>query len=316
MFELNHCGLYFTAEDIQYAQKNKKRHPFKAAWNLLLNTEQTESLARLQWAGLRYRFAGDVATGESALSILNSGMFSATVYETLLGNTAELRDAIFRMLALAQCFELLRDHPAYSLEQRAMWLEIFSGYVDSLRHQVYEPTVLETIWLSALNVVAGVVLERKDWFDIGVAIYQHTVNDSIHPEGYLPKVVNSGDGRSFEKQLSAVVALVLTAAAADCVGVNLWGHTTRGVSVLTAAAYPLYFYFYPEKWPWGETLTEQYVTCMFRERGGFLEIINQRYDRPLKAIKLMLDDLRPIYDCHGGGLATLSHAVAKRGLFG
>jgi hypothetical protein len=218
--------------------------------------------------------------------------------------------------AISQCFELLHDHPAYTRQQRARWLGLYADYVGELRQQVQEPTALETVWLGTLNIVAGIVLEREDWFDTGIAILHHAVNDSIHPEGYVLSVVDVDDGRSLEYQISAIMALVLAAEAATHAGVNLWSHSTRGVSVLTAAAYPLYYYFYPEAWPWDADLTHEYVTRIFTNYGGFLEIINGRYEKPLRAVRLILDDLRPVYHCHGGGLTTLSHAVSKRGIFG
>ena len=316
MFSPEHCGLYFTNEHIDRARKHRNHPPFKDAWNMLLNTEKTAPLAALQWAGLRYRFNEDVDAGAVALPILNGDMFSAAMRENLLGGTTEFRDVVCGIVALSQCFELLHDHPAYTRQQRARWLGLYSDYVSDLRQQAQEPTALETVWLGALNVVSGVVLEHKDWFDTGIAIFQHAVNDSIHPEGYVLSVVDVDDGRSLEYQISAVMALVLAAEAATHAGVDLWDHRTRGVSVLTAAAYPLYYYFYPETWPWDEGLTQEYVTRIFNNYSGFLEIINGRYERPLRAVRLILDDLRPVYHCHGGGLTTLSHAAAKRGMFG
>jgi hypothetical protein len=56
---------------------------------------------------------------------------------------------------------------------------------------------------------------------------------------------------------------------------------------------------------------------LFREHAGFLEIIAEHYKPPLKAIQMIHDDLRPIFDPFGGGLTTLTHAPApRRGLFG
>ncbi len=57
---------------------------------------------------------------------------------------------------------------------------------------------------------------------------------------------------------------------------------------------------------------------LFRRYGGYLEMVNRRTG--YKDLKPLLEDLRPIYDPHGGGLTTLTHGVAvkpkRRGLFG
>ena len=249
MFNPEHCGLYFTNEHIIRARKHRNHVPYSDAWNMLLNTEQTVPLAVLQWGGLRYRFADDIAAGAKVLPLLTTDMFTSTMRENLLGGTTEFRDVVCGIIALSHCFELLHDHPAFSRQMRARWLGLYSDYVSDLRRKLKEPTALETVWLGTLNVVAGIVLEINDWFDTGVAIFQHAVNESIHPEGYVLSVVDVEDERSLEYQISAVLALVLSAEAASHVGTDLWGHRTRGDSVLTAAAYPLYYYFYPESWP-------------------------------------------------------------------
>lgn len=317
MLNPEHCGLYFTKKHILRARKYRSHLPYSDAWNMLLNTEQTVPLAVLQWGGLRYRFDDNVDAGEEVLPNLNADMFTNAIHESLLGGTTEFRDVVCGVVALSHCFELLHDHPAYTRQQRARWLGLYSDFVGDLRLSVKEPTALETFWLGTLNIVAGIVLENKDWFDTGVAVFQHAINDSIHPEGYVLSVVDVEDGRSLEYQISAVMALVLSAEAASHVGTDLWDHRTRGVSVLTAAAYPLYYYFYPETWPWdADDITQEQVTRIFMNYGGFLEIINGHYERPLRAIRLILDDLRPVYHCHGGGLTTLSHASSRRGLFG
>ena len=282
---------------------------------MLLNTEIPEPLAALQWGGLRFRFADNLAAGRAVLPILNESMFSAMVYEVLLSHPAEYRDAMRGMMTLAHCFELLRDHPAYPRADQEQWLEIFSGYVDNLRVQVHEPTTLETIWLGALNVIAGIVLERVGWFETGVAIYRHAIGDVIHQDGYLLGVANTGDGWGFENQISAITALVLTAEAAGHVGVDLWSYNVHDVSISTAVAYPLAYYSQPEKWPWDAGLRETDVTRICRHCCGFLEIVNRHHEETLKSIKPILAGLRPVYECHGGGLTTLSHALVKRLFF-
>jgi len=125
--------------------------------------------------------------------------------------------------------------------------------------------------------------------------------------------------------LLCVQALTLIAEMAANSGINLWTHDKRGVSVLTAVTYPLYYYFYPEKWPWNgeqwkpsDGVELETAQNLFRQHAAFLELAAPRYSTPLKAIQMILDEIRPVYDRDGGGLLTLSHAAPKRkrrGLF-
>jgi hypothetical protein len=114
------------------------------------------------------------------------------------------------------------------------------------------------------------------------------------------------------RQVLVVEALTLMAEAAEHVGVDLWGYSFRGVSVMTAFSYIMYYYFFPDKWRWDVNITNE----PFREYGGFLELVN--YHAYPKDLKPLLDDLRPIYDPPGGGLTTLSHGIVRKrgGLLG
>jgi hypothetical protein len=165
-----------------------------------------------------------------------------------------------------------------------------------------------------LNLAAGIVLEDAARLTAGSAIYRDIIDHEVRPEGYLSAAVNQSGGGSFWRQLMAVNGLVLMAEAASHIGLDLWGYTSRGISVITAASYAIYYYYYPDQWRW-DTLSETDTSALFKAHGGWLEIIN-RHARP-KDAKLLLDDLRPIHDLSGGGLTTLSHALpARRGLFG
>jgi hypothetical protein len=84
--------------------------------------------------------------------------------------------------------------------------------------------------------------------------------------------------------------------------------------------YPLYYYFYPEKWQWNgtnpNTLDQPEVERLFRLHGSFLELLNHHIGQPTRAIDLILKELRPVVDIWGGGIPSLSHGVAiRRGLF-
>lgn len=302
---IEHCGLVFTGEHVRQAREGREREPLKTAWAFLLEQDQTGGLSAAQWNALRYRFNDDFAAGERAVRML---------LDLGLSVTGEPFDRLSAMLALAQTFEMLRDHPAFEQTTLAAWLETFAARVADFNQGAAALSPLETLWLGTLNIAAGLVLEREDWFKTGTDTYRQTIRDEVRPEGFLPQAVEGKDGGSLLRQLLSVKALVLSAEMADHAGVDLWDYASRGVSVMTACAYLFFYYYYPEKWRW-DTLAESEAARLFRDHGGFLEMVNRRA-RP-KDLKLMLDQLRPIYDVTGGGLTTLTHGVpARRGLFG
>jgi hypothetical protein len=117
-----------------------------------------------------------------------------------------------------------------------------------------------------------------------------------------------------ERSVQAVTALTLMAEAAAHVGVDLWAYQVRGVSVTTAAIYPMYYFYVTDKWQW-EAIAPEQVQAIYRAHGGYLEILHHRLRH--KDFKPLLDELRPLYDPYAGGLTTLTHGVVvKRGLFG
>ncbi|MBI5666964.1 MAG: alginate lyase family protein [Chloroflexi bacterium] len=301
---VEHCGLTFTGEHIRQARAERDREPFRSAWAFLLEQEQTGALSAAQWNALRYRFDDDTAVGERAVRML---------LDLGVGYNGEVLDQLTTLLALAQTFEMLRDHPAFDQPAPTAWLESLAVTVSDFHHAADRLSPLEQLWLGTLNIAAGVVLEREDWFEAGADIYRQTIHDDVRPEGFLPQAVDGRDGGSLFRQLLSVKALVLSAEIAAHAGADLWGYAIRGVSVMTACAYLFFYYYYPEKWRW-DTLVEGEAPRLFREHGGFLELVNRRA-RPRDA-RLMLDELRPIYDVTGGGLTTLTHGVpTRRGLF-
>jgi hypothetical protein len=295
-----HCGLYFSDEHVQMADKTREREPFQSAWNFLTQQQPKSELARAQLDALRYRFDGSFYAGEQAIALLTNG----------LQFDAETRylDRITTTLAWAQCYEMLRDHPA----QSSAWLATFADTVEHLNRTV--TTGFRSLWLNALNMGAGVVLEREDLFMMGADAYRGVVSEIIHPEGYLRGEVEQSDGLGFYRQLRSVQALVLMAEMALQVGEDLWSYEVRGVSVMTAVTYVMYYYFRPDKWRWDDGL-EDVIVPFVRKHAGFWEMVN-RHAQP-RDLKPLLDDLRPIFDAQGGGLTTLTHGVAtRRGLFG
>jgi hypothetical protein len=274
------------------ADKSRERDPFLQAWNFLSQHQPKSDLARAQIYGLAYRFQNDFYAGEQAIALLTNA----------LQFDAETRylDRVTTTLAWAQCYEMLRDHPNLS----SAWLTTFSDTVEHLNRTV--TTGFRNLWLNALNMGAGVVLEREDLFQTSADEYKRVVSEVIHPEGYLHGEVEQSDGLGFYRQLRAVQALVLMAETASHVGEDLWGYEMRGVSVMTAATYVMYYFFRPDKWRWDEGL-EDVIVPFVRKHAGFWEMVNRH--SPPRDLRLLLDDLRPIFDAQGGGLTTLTHGV-------
>lgn len=306
MFNPQHCGLFFTTQQLEYARKNAAREPFAAALNAL-RQQQAEGVAAVQWAALRYRFLQDHDAGEIALT---------TLVNLLAGDVERLSyfDLISESLVLAQVFELLREHPAATPAHSARWRDWLHDRVGLVNEHVYDKDLLETTWTALLNMAAGVVLEREPVFAAGIRVFQDVVAREISPRGHVEFAVKHGVGSAMLRSVLAVEALVLMAEIAAHSGVDLWRYEVRGVSVMTGALYPIYYFYVTDKWQW-EAISPEEVQAIFRAHGGYLEIINRRHQP--RDIKPLLEDLRPIYDPRAGGLVTLTHGlVLRRGLFG
>jgi hypothetical protein len=299
----NHCGLFFTPDHIQHARKHRAREPFKAAWSLLLSQQQTSPLAEALWNGLRWRFDENADAGDAAAVALQNGVG--------FDLSADTGESLAMMVSLAQSFELARDR--FSPEAASIWLNHFQERLNTLNAVNDEWPHYATLWLALLNLCAGVVLESDEWVERGAAVYRQTIEDEVRPQGFLPKAVDGNDGGSLWRDLVSVEALVLMAEAAAHIGLDLWGYQSRGISVVTAGAYLVYYYYYPDKWRW-DTGMDASAAGLFREHGAFFEILNRRAHP--RDIGLMLNELRPMYSLTGG-LTTLSHGeLTRKGLFG
>ncbi len=323
-----HSGLYFTAQNIERARKNRETEPFKSAWTLLDQPSAPSSeldVPDVLWPALRYRFADDSSAAVEAIDALQNGVgldAGENRFKTLAAS-----------VMLAQTFELLRDHPDFAPEAQSRWQGRFAALVSSLSSdaqsvdmQVALPSVwrgdrfVEYIWSGLLNLVAGIVLENDAFREQGAMLFRQIIQFHVRPEGYLPFAVEppygeeEGDGGSLQRQLLASAGLVLMAEAAAHVHLDLWGFASRSISAVTAGSYCIYFYYYPEEWRW-DTISEEHYNALYKSSGGFLEILNA-HARP-KNLKMLFDDLRPFYNPFIGGLTTLTHALPpKRGLFG
>lgn len=321
MFSPQHCGLTFTEAHIEQARARHTKAPFNAAWHFLASQVAVDAdiATLLLTQALRWRLSDDTEDGERAVQSL------LRQRDALSTNIPVLRQSQ-TLFALAQAYELTRDHPAWTTETRKRWLAFFLDAMQLLsRRGQSDAPIVDTLWIAMMQTAAGVVLESVDWFDRGVNTLQRVIEEEIHPEGYLRLAVEIGpEAQSLRNQVLCAQALVLNAEIAAHSGRDLWSYEVRGVSVTTATTYPLYYYFYPEKWRWNgqewkpsEGVEEDVAKQIFQENAGFLEIVNGRYDKPLRAIKLILDDLRPVFDPFGGGLVTLTHGLLeRRGLFG
>jgi hypothetical protein len=309
---MEHCGLYFSQVHIKTAQKYAKREPFKQAWEHLRTHQPLDLLSSSQWNGLRYRFDDDKTSGEIAVSNLRDHLLLSVEEDT------PYIDGVMITLVMAQCFELVRDHPTYSPAAQEQWRETFIQRVSHLNTIATDELLqVERIWQNLMNLAAGIVLEEESIINQAVAYFHSIVDKEIRPQGFLPQAVEGKDGGSLLRMLLSVKGLVLMAEAAKQIDIDLWSIQNRGVSVVTAALYPLYYYYYPEKWQWDEGIELEEAQRLFKLHGSYLEPLNLHIGRETRAIDLILKEIRPIYDLWGGGLMTLSHGVPKRrGLFG
>lgn len=305
-FTPHHFGLFFTAEHVRQAQQNAAREPFASAWAYLNAQPPQEALYAAQGSALRWRFAGSDDEAVAALARL----------ERVLDDQTELPllDGIGRAIVTAQTFEMLRDHPSATPALQAHVVDWLYERVGSLNETVYEQSYVESLWLALLTLVTGIVLEREPIFERGAQVFLTTIADDISPRGYIERAVKAGDGSAMTRTLQAVSALVLMAEAAAHVGVDLWNYQVRGVSVATAAIYPIYYFYVTDKWAW-ESIEPVAVQAAFRAHSGYLELLYRQTG--VKDLLALLDELRPIYDPLAGGLPTLSHAPPPRarGLF-
>lgn len=298
MPKFQHDGLFFGDNPIQTARKDRDRAPFTAAWAFLEGSAPSDSIAAMVWHGFRARLLEDADSLASAITALN------TLIESPTADFAALETTI----ALAQTYELVRGQATDTA-----WENRFASRIDMLNAQSSDALV-DSIWLGLVNLTAGILLEDETRLDAGVATYHHIIEHEVRPEGYLPRAVEPADGSTLARQLLSVQALVLMTEAAAQIGVDLWAFNSRGISVTTAGAYCIYYYYYPEKWPW-ETMTREVSAPLYRDHGGFFEMLNHA-KRP-KDLKLMLDEQRPFFNPTGGGLTTLTHGLgAKKGFFG
>jgi hypothetical protein len=320
MFQPLHCGLYFTDEHIRQARDQRDTEPFRGAWAVLRQRRQVDLLNLAQWQGLLYRIEDDAGAGARAASILQQDDLTPS-------NPANAVEVVAAALVQAQSFEMVRDHPAF--ERSGVWMQRFASLVDDLNRAADDWLYSEHLWLNALNLAAGIVLEDEERFVRAAETFKEVIRYDIHPEGYIRKAAQGLPHESLKRMLLAAQALILTAEMAAHAGENLWAFNERRVSALTPTPYLLYYYYYPEKWRWdaeaeadavpeeGESRIEiEAAQALYKRHAGLWEMAQRQSWS--KDRQMLLDEIRPVYDLWGGGLLTLTHGTIeqKRKRFG
>lgn len=322
MFQPTHIGLTFSQTQIDNAKKHQQDTPYDEAWALLDTHKPNSDIESAQLNGLRYRFHDDKSAGAKTIALVEQYLSAD------LDLNRTIYDVIVEVWVSAQCVELTRDHAEMTDAKLTQFITRLNDYHNQLTHHAdeHDIPVSAELWLTVLDMALGIISEDETRFQAGVTVFQEAIDTQVHPEGYLPRAIEQGTGlENFTTQIRSVQALVIMAEMARQTGVDLYNYANRGVSVITAATYPLYYYFYPEKWKWveevykggkkidSEVISDEDAKRIYREHVGFLEMLNLHYgNRPLKAIRMILDDLRPAYDMSSGGLTTLTHGYTER----
>lgn len=303
---MEHFGLYFTPAAVERVTQNRRKPPYKDALAALDAPPPDDPLAAAVTHGFRRRFLGDAPAAARAAALLteqDAGL--------VLPDEMAYRDACAVTMAAGHAFEMVRD--TLPDDVRAAWLGRYAAQVGTLR-ATDAPRLLDDIWRAALEIVGGVVLERADLLDAGAAGFRAVIDGDIHPEGYLPRLVEKSKGGALVRQVHAAQGLALAAEAASHAGVDLWGYEARGISAKTAAIYAAAYYEYRETWHWDAPPDDAENEQFYRHHAGFFEMLNSHL-RPV-VLRDTLAKLRPLADPYGGGFTTLSHGQPKRGLFG
>lgn len=303
--QIAHYALYFNADRAALARADEAMPPLAEAWDALRQRQPDEPLD----FAFRYRFLDEEPSAERALGGLlrraNSGLGEGPFVE---------RAASF--VALLQAAEMVRNAPGLEATELAAWFDYAADQAGALLAGD-EPPLLDRLWRNLVRLASAVALERPEQALAAAAEFERVIHEEVRPQGFMTRIVSGEDGGSLFRQIAATTALVLTAEAGQMVGLPLWDLDVRGVSALTAALLPHYYFYDTRKWKWDRGILPDDVQARFHRFGGYLEIVNHR--SPNKDIQIVLDDLRPLNTPLAGGWTTLSHGVAekkRRGLFG
>ncbi|MEM6528723.1 MAG: alginate lyase family protein, partial [Chloroflexota bacterium] len=232
MFEPEHVGLYFGTTEIETVNTHARREPFKSALATLSTLQPADDFGAAVADGFRYRFAGDEAAAARTRDLLiNRGLGLNLPTD---GSISYLQACAVTM-ATGQAFELVRD--TLPDDARRGWLSVYNQQVEMLRAVTDDLSLVDEIWRTAMKLAGAVVLERDDVFVLARDDFQRIVGTHIHPEGYLPGVVEKASGGALEQQLYAAKGLTLAAEIGTQAGADLWAFEARGISAKTAAIY-------------------------------------------------------------------------------
>ncbi len=313
--DIHHYGMYFTFAHVQTARAQSEREPFAAAW-AFLNGHTPSGIDAALWGGLRYRL------NDSRIGAAMAAEGAARWVDATLMEGQSFLDAARDTALLAHTHELIRDFEGDTPLSPDAWRSAFAARVEALNARAVG-RIDEGYWRTLVNLLAGIVLERASDIEAACAEFQRAIAEDVSPRGYIEAAVMGKDGGAMARQIRAASALVLMAEAAAHIGIDLWGYNVRGVSVMTTAVYPIYYFYTTVKWKWDVGYPVENVQALFREYGGYLELLARRMasvgTTPSKDVNVILTDVRPLFDARGGGLTTLTHAlpeVKRRGLFG
>lgn len=288
-------SLFFSTVDLQLARDYLQHEPVKSA-SVMLDSPPTEPLAKAQILALRYILRGQREDGDAALAVLRElasagGDAQSSAHQQAMG----------KLSALA----MLRDMPGGD--------DALDAEIARLPLLLSEDDALEEFWAAVVAMALGCLRDTDAHIDRAAAIYRRAIDQHIHPEGYIRGMVDmehkQAGQRSYERQLSATCALALIAEMALQRGLNLWAYDKRAVSIHTAAAYTHYYYYFPERWRWGEGLTRAHTETVMRREGAFYELVNRQ--QPPRGIELLFAEQRPLFCAYGGGLTTLTHGAPR-----
>lgn len=314
-----HYGLFFDAEAVAKSHQDPADEQISAALSYLtaqpgtllreVTVHQTDEELPQQIArpdltpigqalvdATAYRFLDDSEAGVRAIAPLRYGFG--------LDRMDDLLMSIWSLISVSQIAEMVRDQPDF-LALQSEWLAAYRQKVSEL----LQPDMghVAHIWQMTLRIVAGIVLEDENLFEEGSTQFKQIINEEVHAEGYLKFIAKNKDGNSFMYQLLSVAALSLAAEAATHAGERLWQYEQRGVSLTTAVAYIVYYYFFPDKWRWEEDdrlPTAEDVREAFAQYGAFVAIAEHR--KQPRFAKELLDEIAPLFS-ELGGLTSLTH---------
>lgn len=326
--------LIFTHQDVLRAREHQSERPFSAAWDAFnrLSAEPEVSagpVSRIIAEALRWQLLEDSDAGARAVEALSVLTYSAADADILTFQQA---------FASAQAIACLLDHPALTDSIRT---RILDAWAENAARLAAGEAVQLRAWSVLIELCAGILLDQPERAEMAAAGFCALI-DMVQPHGYVNALVQTRDGQTLPHTIQMVQGLTLAAEVGAHHGFNLWEYEQRGVSVLTAALYPLYYYYYPEKWPWDpaaspepisakrlsrrqraaqilSAYTPDDVKVFFADHASFLELVNRRANASVRAVTMILEEQRPIVDLLGGGPVTLTHGlplVKRRGLFG